>query len=61
MEKDVVSFATDSVCVTKQLNIESESIGLFSLSNSGKDVYYLQNGIYRFNGKRKQRGFGKLK
>lgn len=61
MEKDVVSFATDSVCTTKRLDLDSEAIGEFSLSNSGSDVYYLQNGIYRFNGKWKQRGFGRLK
>jgi len=28
--------------------------------NSGNDVFYLQNGINRFNGKWKQRGLGKL-
>ena len=26
----------------------------------GNDVYYLQNGFYRFNGEWKQRGLGKL-
>ncbi len=31
-----------------------------SLSNSGKDVYYLQNGIYHFNGKWKLRGVASI-
>src|SRR3989441_4606666 len=32
----------------------------FSFVNSASDVFYLQNGFYRFNGKWKQRGFGRL-
>jgi hypothetical protein len=60
LEKDVVAFATDSVCVTQKLNFTSSRLGVFSLADSATDVYYLQNGIYRFNGKWKQRGFGKL-
>ncbi|MDH5430327.1 MAG: hypothetical protein OEW78_00385 [Nitrosopumilus sp.] len=32
----------------------------FAYENSGNDVYVLQNGIYRFNGKWKKRGFGKI-
>lgn len=35
-------------------------MGDFSLDNTANDVFYLQNGFYRFNGKWKQRGFGKL-
>jgi len=60
LERDTVAFATDSICVTKKLDIESNRLGEFSLSNSADDVYYLQNGFYRFNGVWKQRGLGKL-
>jgi len=60
LEKDVVAFATDSVCVTKKLDINSTRLGEFSFDGMGDDVYYLQNGFYRFNGKWKQRGLGKL-
>jgi len=60
LEKDVVAFATDSVCVTKKLNMNSTKLGEFSFDGMGKDVYYLQNGFYRFNGMWKQRGLGKL-
>jgi len=34
--------------------------GAFSLDKSCDDTYYLQNGIYRINGKWKQRGLGHL-
>lgn len=61
LEKNVVSFATDSVCVTKDLCLKSSRLGDFSLDKSGNDVYYLQNGIYRFNSVWKQRGLGNLK
>jgi len=60
IEKQVVSFATDSICCTKKLDIDSTKLGEFSFDNSASDVFYLQNGIYRFNGKWKQRGLGKL-
>lgn len=60
IEKETVAFATDSICVTKKLDVDSERLGDFSLSNSADDVYYLQNGFYRFDGKWKQRGLGKL-
>ncbi|HKU50546.1 MAG TPA: hypothetical protein VJP79_11385 [Nitrososphaera sp.] len=61
IERDIVAFATGSVCVTKKLDIKSDILGDFSLVNSAIDVYYLQNGIYRFNGTWNQRGFGRLK
>lgn len=61
LEKHVVSFATDPICTTKKLDINSIKLGEFSLDNVASYVFYLQNGIYRFNGKWKQRGFGKLK
>ena len=60
IEKDVVSFATDSVCTTKNLKMDSEKLGEFSLEESADDVFVLQNGFYRFNAKWKQRGIGKL-
>ena len=60
IEKDVVSFATDSIISTKKLNIHSIQLGKFAFENSGSDVYVLQNGIYRFNGKWKKRGIGNI-
>ncbi len=60
LAKDVVAFATDSVCVTKSVDVNSKELGGFSLDKHAKDVYYLQNGFYRFNGKWKLRGLGKL-
>ena len=60
IEKDVVSFATDSIITTKKLNIDSTKLGDFNYDNSGNDVYVLQNGIYRFNGIWKKRGIGNL-
>jgi len=61
LEKDIVFFATDSICTTRKLDINSSELGEFSLANSADDVFVLQNGFYRFNGKWKQRGFGRLK
>ncbi|PIN69703.1 DNA polymerase, partial [Candidatus Woesearchaeota archaeon CG11_big_fil_rev_8_21_14_0_20_43_8] len=60
IENQVVFFATDSICTTKQLDIDSEKLGEFSLEEKADDVFVLQNGFYRFNGKWKQRGMGKL-
>lgn len=60
IEKETVAFATDSICVTKKLDIDSTRLGEFSFEKSANDVFYLQNGFYRFNGKWKQRGLGKL-
>ena len=60
IEKEIVSFATDSIITTKKLDIDSTKLGDFSYDNSGDDVYVLQNGIYRFNGKWKKRGIGNL-
>jgi len=60
LERNVVSFATDSICVTKKLDIDSDKLGEFSFDDSANDVFVLQNGINRFNGKWKQRGLGKL-
>lgn len=60
IEREVVSFATDSICTTRKLDIDSDQLGEFSFDNSADDVFYLQNGFYRFGKKWKQRGLGKL-
>jgi len=60
IEKDVVSFATDSIITTRKLGVNSVKLGDFAYENSGDDVYVLQNGIYRFNEKWKKRGIGNL-
>jgi len=60
IERETVSFATDSIITTKQIPVNSDEIGSFALENSGSDVYVLQNGIYRFNGYWKKRGIGNL-
>jgi hypothetical protein len=61
LEDDIVSFATDSICTSRDLGLKSNKLGEFSLDKTGEDAYYLQNGIYRFNGKWKERGLGSLK
>src|SRR3989441_1510673 len=61
LEREVVAFATDSICTTREIKVNSEELGDFSLDNTASDVFYLQNGFYRFNGKWKQRGFGRLR
>ena len=60
LEKDVVAFATDSVCVTRAVNVDSDELGKFSFEKYAEDVYYLQNGFYRFDDSWKLRGLGKL-
>lgn len=60
LEDDVVSFATDSICTTKDLGLKSGRLGDFSLDKSGDDAYYMQNGIYRIQGKWKLRGVGSI-
>ena len=60
LEREVIAFATDSICTTKKLNLNSKRLGDFSLDKQGNDVYYLQNGIYRFNESWKNRGLGNL-
>ena len=40
--------------------MNSTKLGEFAYENSGNNVYVLQNGIYRFNGKWKKRGIGNL-
>ena len=60
LESELVSFATDSICTTRKMNLKSDKLGEFSLENKANDVFFLQNGFYRFNGKWKQRGLGRL-
>ncbi len=60
LENDIVAFATDSICTTKKVNVNSEKIGEFSTDATGDDCYFLQNGFYRINDSWKQRGIGKL-
>ena len=48
-QKNVVSFATDSIITTEKLDVNSSELGGFALENTANDVYVLQNGIYRFN------------
>ncbi|MGY5148420.1 MAG: DNA polymerase [Candidatus Nitrosopumilus sp. bin_7KS] len=59
LDREVVAFATDSICTTKKLDIDSDKLGEFSFEKSSDNVLYLQNGFYRFD-KWKQRGLGKL-
>jgi len=60
IEKNVVSFATDSIISTKRIDVNSTELGKFALENFANDVYVLQNGIYRFNGIWKKRGIGNI-
>ena len=60
LKKPTVAFATDSICVTKKLDVDSDELGEFSQDKIANDVYYLQNGFYRFNDSWKLRGLGKL-
>ena len=60
IEKDVVSFSTDSIISTKKIDVNSSKLGSFALEHSANDVYVLQNGIYRFNGLWKKRGIGNI-
>jgi len=60
LDKEIIAFATDSVCTTKQLDIDSTKLGDFSFEGQSDDTFYLQNGFYRFAEKWKQRGLGKL-
>jgi hypothetical protein len=56
----VVSFATDSILVTKEINADSKVMGQFKFEKSADNVYQLQNGIGRMGDKWKLRGLGKL-
>ena len=54
IKKDVVFFATGSICTTKKLDVNSTVLGEFSFDNEANNVFVLQNGFYRFNDKWKQ-------
>ena len=61
LERDVAGFATDSIALTKKLDLpETKELGKFSLQKSASDTFYLQNGINRTNGIWKQRGLGTM-
>jgi len=51
IERDVMFFATDSICTTRELDVNSSKLGDFSFDNEANDVFVLQNRFYRFNGK----------
>ena len=53
-------FSIDSIITTNKLGVNSIKLGNFSFDNEADDIFVLQNGFYRFNGKWKQRGLGKL-
>ena len=57
---DTYHFATDSICTTRKINLKSAKLGEFSHENEANDVFFLQNGLYRFNSKWKLRGLGRL-
>ena len=44
----------------KKLDVNSTNLGDFSFDNETNDMFVLQNGFYRFNGKWKKRGIGNL-
>ncbi|MGH9923598.1 MAG: DNA polymerase, partial [Nitrososphaerales archaeon] len=59
LEKDVVAFATDSIAIRSKIpNLNSKRLGEMKRHKSGKDVIFLSNGFYLFNGEWKRRGVG---
>jgi len=61
LDKQVVAYATDSVaCQTKIPDLDSKELGNMKLDKEGFEVIFLSNRFYRFSGKWKQRGLGKL-
>lgn len=60
LERNVVAFATDSICFNKKIDMNSTVLGEFSFDMEANDVFYVQNGIYRFNEMWKKRGLGNL-
>jgi hypothetical protein len=54
-----VAFATDSVAVRREIaGLTSDKLGEVKLDKHSKDVIFLANGFYWFNGMWKQRGAG---
>ena len=43
IEDDVVSFATDSIIISRKLGVNSVKLGGFAYENSEDNVYVLQN------------------
>ncbi|NMJ87532.1 MAG: hypothetical protein EX285_06810 [Thaumarchaeota archaeon] len=60
LEKDVICFSTDSICITKNLHLSSSELGQFKLDKYADDVKYAKNGFYHYNDQWSERGFGKL-
>lgn len=59
LEEYVVAFATDSIAVRKDIpDLNSKRLGEMKLDRHSRDVIFLSNGFYRFDGKWKQRGVG---
>jgi len=56
LEKDVISFATDSILTTKRLNVDSAKLGEWKFEKSANDTFVVQNGISRMNDQWKKRG-----
>ena len=53
-------FGNDSVCVTREIKTHTDDLGGFGFDDTADNVFYLQNGFYRFGDKWKLRGLGKL-
>ena len=60
LERDVVFTATDSICATRNLGIDSCRLGELSLKGHAFDIFCIQTGITRFDGQWKERGIGSL-
>lgn len=59
LEENMVSFATDSITTVKPLpGIVSNDLGGMKLADSASDMYCIQNGFRKSNGKWKLRGLG---
>ena len=62
LERDVVAFATDSITLTKKLDLpETKELGKFTLKEIASDTFYVQNGISRKDRTWKERGLGTIK
>jgi hypothetical protein len=51
LEKDIVYTATDSICTTRDIGIDSQRLGEFAFKDHADDVFCIQNGINRWHGK----------
>jgi hypothetical protein len=59
IETETVSFATDSIAVTRTLPFNTQELGGLKQDKEGNDTYIISNGFYRFNGSWKHRGLGR--